>query len=255
MQAPYNEVTIQSLLRKLRIFNRDIGQYELFAITENFDYVVKLSNGKILITIEELQEDEKETLSTEALALIAQRFVPSGQTNMTAPQSAPEEKEAGQPAKNMTMLWTVLVIAGVCLLIAAGLAYVDVVNDNSEPVQAAKIGKKAETYKEQVMTIEEIERSKPVKFLSSKADYKKNIWGTKIKLNCTIKNTATIASYKDVVLRVTYFNDAKTVIGNSDHTLFDNFPSQSEKAVEMKIDNVKHTDSISCKIVSAKVGG
>lgn len=248
MQAPYNETTIQSLLRKLRIFNREIGQYELFAITENFDYVVKLSNGKILITIEELQEDEKDALSTEKLLVIAKRFVPSGQV-IAAPKSAEETDLRQGPAVNSTIFWTILAAGLVILLILGGLGYVDIVNKQAKTV----VRKTPETYKEKVMTISEIESAKPLQFLKLQTDYKKNIWGTKIKLTCTVKNTATLVTYKDIKLRVTHFSDTKAVLGSADYTLFDNFPSQSEKELELKIENIKQTDSISCKIVGAKV--
>ncbi len=249
MQAPYNETTIQSLLRKLRIFNREIGEYELFAITENFDYVVKLSNGKILITIEELQEDEKDALTTENLVVIAKRFVPSGQTLTAIPQPAEEKDLAQGPAVKTTIFWTVLAAGLVILLILGGLGYVDVVNKQAKPVAR----KTVETYKEKVMTIGEIESAKPMKFLLLRSDYKKNFWGTKIKLQCTVKNTATVVSYKDVKLRVTHYSDTKAILGTREYILFDNFPSQSEKELELKIENLKHTDSISCKIIGAKV--
>ncbi|HCS20274.1 MAG TPA: hypothetical protein DIW47_06880 [Bacteroidetes bacterium] len=249
MQAPYNEITIQSLLRKLRIFNREIGEYELFAITENFDYVVKLSNGKILITIEELQEDEKDALTTESLVVIAKRFVPSGQT-MTAPPQAAVETEVSQgPAVKTTIFWTILAAGLVIMLILGGLGYVDVVNKQAKPIAR----KTVETYKEKVMTIGEIERAKPLQFLLLRSDYKKNFWGTKIRLQCSVKNTATVVSYKDVKLQVTHYSDTKAILGTREYILFDNFPSQSEKELELKIENLKHTDSISCKILSAKV--
>lgn len=35
MQANYGENDIKSLLQKLRIFNKEIGTYQVFAITEN----------------------------------------------------------------------------------------------------------------------------------------------------------------------------------------------------------------------------
>jgi len=47
MQANYGENEIKSLLQKVRIFNKDIGAYQIFAITENFDYAVKLWNTQI----------------------------------------------------------------------------------------------------------------------------------------------------------------------------------------------------------------
>jgi hypothetical protein len=75
METTINE--IKSLLQKVRIFNNGIGTYQLFLIDENSNYVVKLSNGKISITIEELQDNKSESLTPEKLTAIANRFVPS----------------------------------------------------------------------------------------------------------------------------------------------------------------------------------
>ncbi|MBK6834087.1 MAG: hypothetical protein IPG89_07355 [Bacteroidetes bacterium] len=71
MQANYGTNEIQSLLQKVKIFNKEIGAFEIYAITENFDYAVKLNNGKILLKVEDLQDDERDALTPERLKLIS----------------------------------------------------------------------------------------------------------------------------------------------------------------------------------------
>ena len=75
MQTNYGINEIKSILIKVRIFNNNIGTYQLFLIDENFNYVIKLSNGKIHFKLEELQDDTKEALTPERLTEIANRFV------------------------------------------------------------------------------------------------------------------------------------------------------------------------------------
>lgn len=74
MQANYSEKEIITLLQKVQIFNRSIGSYEMFAINNSFDYVIKLSNGTIYFKVSELKEDENGTISPETLDQISRRF-------------------------------------------------------------------------------------------------------------------------------------------------------------------------------------
>lgn len=80
MQANYSEKEIIALLQKVQIFNRSIGTYEMFAINNSFEYVVKLSNGTIYFKVSELQEDENGTILPETLDKISDRFS-NGSTN------------------------------------------------------------------------------------------------------------------------------------------------------------------------------
>lgn len=75
MQANYGTNEIKSLLQKAKIFDNRIGTYQSFATNGNFDFVVKLSNGIIIITLEDLQDDERGVLNSEILTTIANRFV------------------------------------------------------------------------------------------------------------------------------------------------------------------------------------
>lgn len=74
MEAKYGETEIKNLLNKVRIFNKDLGDYQMFAITGDFDYAVKLTNGKITISIEELHDDVNNSITPDQLSAIAKRF-------------------------------------------------------------------------------------------------------------------------------------------------------------------------------------
>ncbi|MCO6500615.1 MAG: hypothetical protein J5I47_09590 [Vicingus serpentipes] len=253
MQANYGENEIKSLLQKVRIFNKDIGSYEVFAITDNFDYAVKLSNGRILLKIEELQDDERDALTPERLTAIANRFVSStgqktntGQQNTQATQqSTPAPKEPAPKKKNKTGK-TILIIAIVLIGIFAVIAIINNMNHSGSGYNSG------DTYQEKVMTVEEIERSQPTNFLSADGTYRENFWGDKFKVSCKITNKATVATYKDAVVRVTYYTKTKTVLGSNDYTVYETFPPSSTKIVELKIDNYKNVNSIGWDVISAK---
>ena len=108
-----------------------------------------------------------------------------------------------------------------------------------------------QTYQEKVMTVEEIERSQPTNFLTADGNYNTNFWGDKIKVHGVIKSTATAASYKDAVVRVTYYSKTKTELGTKEYTIYDNFPPHSEVKFELKIDNYKDVNTIGWEVIQA----
>lgn len=111
-----------------------------------------------------------------------------------------------------------------------------------------------ESYQEKVMTVEEIERADPSKFLKADGNYNKNFWGDKIKVHGVIQNLATVASYKDAVIRVTYYSKTKTELGSKEYTIYEMFEPHSTKNFELKIDNYKDVSSIGWEVVSATSG-
>lgn len=70
------------------------------------------------------------------------------------------------------------------------------------------------------MTVEDIERADPARFLEASGTWNENFWGTKLKVHGKVKSSATVATYKDVVIRVTYYSETKTVLGTEDYVLY-----------------------------------
>lgn len=108
------------------------------------------------------------------------------------------------------------------------------------------------SYYQQKMSIEEMERANPTQFLDATGHYRENFWGDKINVDCEVINSATVASYKDVVIVVTYYSKTDSKIGTDTHTLYEIFPPNTTTTVELKINNYKDVASISWDVVSAK---
>jgi len=157
----------------------------------------------------------------------------TGNSNMYSP-----------PPKNKAGRITLVVLIIIALAIGGITLYNNVngVNTNTRNVN----------YKEQVMTIEEIERSQPTDFLTATGTYKENFLGDKLKINCIITNRATIATYKDVVVKIIYYSKTKTEIGSKDYTVYEVFPPNISKTVALKIDNYRDVNSIGWTVISAK---
>lgn len=108
-----------------------------------------------------------------------------------------------------------------------------------------------ESYEQKVMTVEEIERATPTDFLNASGTYKETFWGDKFKVSCVITNKATVATYKDAVIRITYYSKTKTELGSKDYTIYETFPPTSTKTIELKIENYKDVSSLGWDVIRA----
>lgn len=115
MQATFNESDIQSLLTKVKIFNHQIGTYELYTINDAFHYVVKLSNGTIFFTTEELEANASESLNLEMLTSITRRFTPTSSPDestkadsMILPANTVTENQNAKPSSAKNTLYAIL---------------------------------------------------------------------------------------------------------------------------------------------------
>ncbi len=100
-----------------------------------------------------------------------------------------------QPKKKSSTGKIMLFVGIGLLIVIVGLVVVMNMNNGSGSTLS-------DSYQEQVMSVEEIERSQPTNFLSADGTYRETFWGDKIKVNCVITNNATVASYKDAIVRV-----------------------------------------------------
>jgi hypothetical protein len=107
------------------------------------------------------------------------------------------------------------------------------------------------SYYEQKMTIEQTENSDPLRFLSVDGKYNESFWGTKFKLQAKITNRATIADYKDIVVKITYYSKTKSVIGNEDYTIYQIFKPNKITDFKLDVKNYKDVNSIGLELVSA----
>ncbi len=138
---------------------------------------------------------------------------------------------------------TTLKVVGILGLLVIALIAVANTNHNSDQGN--------ESYVEKVMTIEEAEQSQPQNFLAASGNYNENFWGTKLKVHGLIKNNATVATYKDAVVKVTYYSKTKTALGSKEYIIYEVFDPHSEKPFELKIDNYKDVESIGWEVITA----
>lgn len=114
-------------------------------------------------------------------------------------------------------------------------------NDTTQP----------ETYADRVLTIEEIENNSPTDFLSADGKYRESFWGTKLKLDVSVTNQATLADYKDVVIRIRFYSKTNTLIGTEDHTIYEILPPNSVKNFKLEVKNFKDVETIGWDVIDA----
>lgn len=108
------------------------------------------------------------------------------------------------------------------------------------------------SYQETKITLEEKENRNPTSFLSTDGTYRENLLGEWV-LEGSISNTATIATYKDVVLEIHFFSKTKTHLGTEKEVLYEYFPAGQTKNFKIKTYGYKGTNSIGWDIVSASI--
>lgn len=149
-----------------------------------------------------------------------------------------------KPLEMNTMLKQVLRLFIITVLVIAGFYIMGlIIKDTKEP--------EPESYFQQVLTIRETENADPIRFLNAKGNYDSSFWGTKLKIRGEITNKATVAEYKDVTLRVTYFSKTKSVLGTKEYTLYEVYPANSSTPFRLDIENYKDVNSIGWEVISA----
>lgn len=108
-----------------------------------------------------------------------------------------------------------------------------------------------ENYIVKVMDLYSYESKNPTQFLNAEGKYREGFWGDTFVVNCTIKNSAKVSLFKDVILRVTYYSATNSAIGSEDYTIYKNFLPNSEKTVELEIKNYKDVESIGWEVIGA----
>ena len=108
-----------------------------------------------------------------------------------------------------------------------------------------------QAYTEQKESLEQKEKKHPLQFLHIEGDNKKNIIGQTV-IHGTIYNKATIASYKDVRIKMLCYKDGKMVEEHED-VLDDVIKPNTDNDFKTRYRLPKGTDSIDLSVMSASV--
>lgn len=170
--------------------------------------------------------------------------------NIVKPKLPNEEKKTGKISEDKItskksnwfwrfVKWVAIVLALIAIVIVIANYYQ---KNNSSP-----------TYEESIMTIAETEAAYPLNYLDAGGTYNQNFLGDKLKINGFITNDATVTTYKDVVIEITFYSKTKTKIGTENYTIYEFFPPNSKKPFNLKINNYSNVKEIGWQVIKASV--
>lgn len=109
------------------------------------------------------------------------------------------------------------------------------------------------TYEKTKESLEEKERKSPEQFLSVSSTDKKNLIGQKV-IRLSIHNRATVASYKDVKLKISFISKTGTLLEDNEETVYEVIPPNGTVKYKTKYFAPKGTDDVKITILGAQLG-
>jgi len=132
------------------------------------------------------------------------------------------------------------------LLISSALLF-SCNSDSSKKEQAEK-----ESYEATKENLLKKEQKLPQQFLLVNGYNRKNIFGQTV-VKGVISNKATVATFKDIVLKLSFFSRTKALLETDKETIFETVDPGKSKNFKTKYFASKGTDSVALEILGAKV--
>jgi len=117
---------------------------------------------------------------------------------------------------------------------------------------AKKAQKEKESYEATKETLLEKEQKDPPNFLKINGHDKKNIVGQTV-VKGTISNKATVAVFKDVDIKLSFYSKTKALLETDKETIFELLHPGESKNFKTKYFAPKGTDSVALEVLGAKV--
>lgn len=115
-----------------------------------------------------------------------------------------------------------------------------------------KVNEEKESYQETKKSLLIKEQKNPVSFLSVHGNDKRNLLGQTV-VKCVLKNNATVAAYKDVDLKLSFYSKTNALLETDKETVFEVLPPGQSKNFKTKYFAPKGTDSVALEVLGAKV--
>ncbi len=175
--------------------------------------------------------------------------------------------------KSYTSLWRFLKFAAMVFLLSLGImainSHVNTSNnaaasinpqkqsDNSSasivpPKQSNNNSASIEPSRKKPLTVEEMEKADPLRFVSASGQFRKTIFGNKYVLNMKIENSATVTKYKDVVVKIEYISATNSVVSTEERRFDEIFPPHSTKNYEFKINKPAASSKLRVGVIQAR---
>ena len=111
--------------------------------------------------------------------------------------------------------------------------------------------KTTDTYEKGKLTVEEIEKKNPERFLSVSGNDKKNLLGQTV-IKGTLINHGKMVSFKDVDIKLSFYSKTGALLEEDHEVVYETIAPGDSKNFKTKYFAAKGTDSVGMKVISAK---
>lgn len=111
--------------------------------------------------------------------------------------------------------------------------------------------KEKDKYEQTRESLEQTEKKNPKRFLSVTGNDRKNLIGQRV-IKGTVSNKATVASYKDVDIELSFFSKTGALLEKDHEVIYETIAPGGSNSFKTKYFAPKGTDSVAMKIVAAK---
>jgi hypothetical protein len=108
-----------------------------------------------------------------------------------------------------------------------------------------------DTYEKNKESLEAKEKKHPEQFLVVTGHDRKNIIGQRV-IKGTINNKASVCTYKDVQLKISFYSKTGVLLEENKETIFEIVPPNNQVNFKTKYFAPKDTDSVAMVVISAK---
>ncbi|MGC4101785.1 FxLYD domain-containing protein [Ferruginibacter sp.] len=133
-------------------------------------------------------------------------------------------------------------------LLFIGIIVLSACSSNNTDKKATEVKSKYEETKE---TLADTEKKNPVLFLKVDGHDKRNLIGQTV-VKGTLTNSAKVASYKDVELRLSFYSKTGSLLEEDAETVFESIGPGKSVNFKTKYFAPKGTDSVALKVMNAK---
>ena len=117
--------------------------------------------------------------------------------------------------------------------------------------EKAEDKKDKDKYEQTKETLEQTEKKNPKRFLTVEGSDRKNLIGQRV-IKGTVSNKATVASYKDVDIELSFYSETGTLLEKDHEVIYETIAPGGSTGFKTKYFAPKGTDSVAMKIVGAK---
>lgn len=135
------------------------------------------------------------------------------------------------------------------LIMLACIVFITSCNETYEKERPAL---QEENYQDAKMTVEETERQNPLNFLVNSGEYRPALVGGDFLVTGFIENHATVATYKDITIEITFYSKTNSVTGTERKIFYEFIGPGKRFDYRFKIWAPQGSKQIGLSIVDAK---